>query len=391
MTKTITGTWSYPDATPAANAILNLQLSSDAVVTGTSQIASRIKTIQLNSYGQIPAGVIIWANDELSPDGTVYITSVIAPGGGLVYGPQELSLTGSSPININNAVPTTENVAFVAPVLLNPTATQEITGFDLIVDSNLSIKSSLTHKTTFVSTATADRTVTFPDNTGTVAELNLAQSFSGLQTFGSGITGTGDIGTLQLGATALGSTNSWPVPQTFLAVLSATANPATVGFLRLASADGVLWRNAANGANLTLAKTGLNTPETLTWNGLNIPCPPATFTPVNLTGQTATIGSTLLYATPSSGSGLYRISYYAYTTTAGTGGTLTLTLVWDDASSKTYTTAAVSLSAVDITSVLSGSALVYSSSSQNINYLTTVSGSTGSPQYALRIRLEYLG
>ena len=49
-------------------------------------------------------------------------------------------------------------------------------------------------------TSTANRTVTLPDNTGTVAELNLAETFSALQTFGTnisigGVTATGATGT----------------------------------------------------------------------------------------------------------------------------------------------------------------------------------------------------
>jgi hypothetical protein len=49
-------------------------------------------------------------------------------------------------------------------------------------------------------TSTANRTVTLPDNTGTVAELNFAETFSAVQTFGTnisigGVTATGATGT----------------------------------------------------------------------------------------------------------------------------------------------------------------------------------------------------
>lgn len=106
MSKIITGTWLYTSGLAVANGTLYLTLSQDAVVVGTSQVAPAIYAITLNSSGQIPANTYILANDELSPSGTVYKASVIASGGERVWGEQFLAITGASPINLNNLVPT---------------------------------------------------------------------------------------------------------------------------------------------------------------------------------------------------------------------------------------------------------------------------------------------
>jgi hypothetical protein len=73
------------------------------------------------------------------------------------------------------------------------------TGVDLGGTSNpfrnLYLFGSGTYGSTYfqlTGTPTSTRTVTFPDNTGSVAELNFAQTWSALQTFG-GLTGTGSI------------------------------------------------------------------------------------------------------------------------------------------------------------------------------------------------------
>ncbi len=119
---------------------------------------------------------------------------------------------------------------------------------------------------------------------------------------------------------------------------------------------------------------------------------PSEYATLNLTAQAASIGSTTLYAVPASGAGMYRISYYLDVSTAGTAGTVTVTFGWTDATSSTEskTSASVSLGAV-----AGGFAqeviTFYSKASVNITYLTTFTIGTGSPQYELRTRLEYLG
>lgn len=178
---------------------------------------------------------------------------------------------------------------------------------------------------------------------------------------------------------------------------SATSNPATSGILRLASGDAVAWRNAGNTSNLLLAKGALNTPEAITWNGLALPSPPAAFTPISLTAQTASIGTTTLYAVPSSGSGIYRVIVHLLTTTAGSAGTVLATIGWNNGSAKTLNSSSAQLNTLGDEAGFQGGTTqagvinIFSAASQNITYATTVSGAAGNPEYALRIRLEYLG
>lgn len=101
MSKVVTGQFQYPNGTPAASATLQLQLSQDATVTSTSQIAPTLLYIVLDSEGNIPAETVVWANDELTPSGTYYIASVKAPNFGFVYGPENWPIAGTSPINVN--------------------------------------------------------------------------------------------------------------------------------------------------------------------------------------------------------------------------------------------------------------------------------------------------
>lgn len=110
----------------------------------------------------------------------------------------------------------------------------------------------------------------------------------------------------------------------------------------------------------------------------------------DLTAQTASIGATNLMA--SAPAGLYRISYYLHTTTAGSAGTVLLTLAWNDGvASQAFLTSALTLAAVVAGTFASGQIIVKSASAQAITYATTVAGVVGSPAYALGIRIERIG
>jgi hypothetical protein len=54
---------------------------------------------------------------------------------------------------------------------------------------------------------------------------------------------------------------------TATAFITATATPATAGIVRLANADGINWRNNANGANIILGK---DTSDNLEWGGVDV-------------------------------------------------------------------------------------------------------------------------
>ncbi|HWR15178.1 MAG TPA: hypothetical protein VN577_10135 [Terriglobales bacterium] len=104
------------------------------------------------------------------------------------------------------------------------------------------------------------------------------------------------------------------------------------------------------------------------------------------TNQTASIGSTTLYAMPTTG--MYRVSYVLMTSATGTGGTVTLTVV-NGYSGLGQTTSALSLTAAVGTQV-AGDFVLWATGGNSITYSTTVSGGSGSFAYRLDLRVEPL-
>lgn len=102
--KVITGTFQFPDGTPAAGAQLTLLLSQDSNDGGSGQILHVPIVITLDSNGSIPAGTAIFANDSITPNGTFYVVSVKDKVYGLVYF-EQLAIQGTSPINLNALTP----------------------------------------------------------------------------------------------------------------------------------------------------------------------------------------------------------------------------------------------------------------------------------------------
>lgn len=103
---------------------------------------------------------------------------------------------------------------------------------------------------------------------------------------------------------------------------------------------------------------------------------------VSLTGQTASIGTTAI-TTPTA-AGVWDIDVYHVCTTAGTGGTLTTTISWNDGTAARSASPAANISLAG-TNFAGGIQCIRGAASNAINYSTTVAGATGSPQYALYI------
>jgi hypothetical protein len=122
------------------------RLSQDATATGTSQVTSALISFTLDNTGSIPGSSSIWGNDELLPSGTFYIVSVLAAGGGLVWGSENIAVIGASPVNINQAIPSSSGGTITTPgmVLLNPVGDQVITSGNLTVNNNLTVGGILT-------------------------------------------------------------------------------------------------------------------------------------------------------------------------------------------------------------------------------------------------------
>lgn len=119
---------------------------------------------------------------------------------------------------------------------------------------------------------------------------------------------------------------------------------------------------------------------------------------VNLTGQTASIGSTTLLTGSASTAGMYRVSAYLKTTTAGNpADVVKMTVQWNDGAAQTedvpFLSATVIFNNLDLATLnafAAGSIVVNAAASQNITFTSTVT-KTGSPQYELHARIEPLG
>lgn len=103
---TLSGSWKYPNGTPVANGKLYLRLSQDAQITGGGgQIGGGAAlVITLDANGNVPAGTLVYSNDNLTPSGTTYKCSVVAPGGALVWGLEKVTITGAA-YNLTAFVP----------------------------------------------------------------------------------------------------------------------------------------------------------------------------------------------------------------------------------------------------------------------------------------------
>lgn len=162
---------------------------------------------------------------------------------------------------------------------------------------------------------------TFPANTGTIAELNLPQTFTASQTIGQ------------------------------------TTFDGTTG-------------NVSTYRNVATADFGH---------------PTIYGTPVHLTGQTANLAATNVYAAPVTG--LYLINVQCRTTTAGSGTTATFTLTWaDEGGAKSFTSGTFALNSVSITGVVTTTIPIHVNSGTAV--AIAVTGTFGTSVYAVDAWLE---
>lgn len=109
---------------------------------------------------------------------------------------------------------------------------------------------------------------------------------------------------------------------------------------------------------------------------------------LNLTAQTTAISTATLYT--SAATGLYRVSGVIETTTAGSAGTVTVTLGWTDAIGAT-TTVPLNL----FTMATTGRSqitpqVIQVNSGEVISYATAVASVIGNPAYTVRLTVEKL-
>lgn len=118
---------------------------------------------------------------------------------------------------------------------------------------------------------------------------------------------------------------------------------------------------------------------------------PPIYASVSLTGQTGSIGATNLQVGGAvAPAGFYRISWYGKCTTASGSDTLTVTITYNDGTAARTQAFAFLLSTTVGSGVQQISFVFQTDGATNIQYSTTRSGATGSPQYALSITLERL-
>lgn len=123
-----------------------------------------------------------------------------------------------------------------------------------------------------------------------------------------------------------------------------------------------------------------------------------------LTAQTAAIAATTLYAIPSSGAGLYRVSFVATITTAATTGAATSSLGGStgfqlkytniaDSVVKTTNPTTANISAANTTGTsISGDLFAYCNASTNLQYLFGYTSNTAAQMtFDITIYVEYVG
>jgi len=106
---------------------------------------------------------------------------------------------------------------------------------------------------------------------------------------------------------------------------------------------------------------------------------------IALTDQGDDIGATTLY-TPAA-SGMYRVSTYALTTTAGAGGTLDVTIGWTD-DEQAQSSVVVNDMDLTVDKTAAQNTLFIRSTAAAITYTTAIAGKSGSPKYSLFIVVE---
>lgn len=104
----------------------------------------------------------------------------------------------------------------------------------------------------------------------------------------------------------------------------------------------------------------------------------------------ASLGPVVLYTTQASETGHWAAILTLITTTAGTGGTCTVTLTYNNGSAvQNVTSSSIALNTLGSEAQLVQS--FYQGGGSNISYTTSVAAATGSPAYTLRIKLEFMG
>lgn len=202
-----------------------------AATTSTVNMASASHTLPVfvGTITQITAksgttGELAFATDATAGQNLYYCPATATPCSWV----QQLNSGGAGAMSTSAS-----NAALTAvPVDWRPSGTGNVNLGDAAHPwGGARIGNAATNNIFLTGTATAARTATLPDNTGTIAELNLSQTWTATQTFAGVI------------ASSISST---------------TANPAASGFGRLANPDVVNIRNGTNAGDITALSADAN-------------------------------------------------------------------------------------------------------------------------------------
>jgi len=211
-------------------------------------------------------------------------------------------------------------------------------------------------------TAGSTRTATVPNASGTLAMIDLAQTWSATQTIKDtqlNIVDDGDVSKI-------------------LAFQCSGISASTTRTIKIQDTNG----SAVVVGNTTAASGTLGS--------------------VSLTGQTGSLAAQTLLTGNTTSAGLYRVSLYLKCTTAGSGGAqVSVDLTWNDGSAHTDTILLTLLDGsgaigqgflplVTLNKAAFGADVIKVTASQNVTFTSTVV-TTGSPQYAIEARIEALG
>jgi len=119
---------------------------------------------------------------------------------------------------------------------------------------------------------------------------------------------------------------------------------------------------------------------------------------IALTAQTNSLAAQTMLTGNASSAGLYRLSFYLKTTTAGSGGDVVkVTAAWNDGAAQTLDVPMLNATAIvnnldlgTLNAFVQGSIVVKAAASQNVTFTTTVT-KAGTPQYSVDARIESLG
>lgn len=198
-----------------AGGYLMFELSQDAQVNGTTQIAAGYTVrINLDSSGNVATSSTqsIWPNDVLSPNGTFYLVSAYSAIGQLVWGPNaQQVLSSPSPFNIGVWVPSSVNLGLGGgggtsiTLQTNGTPNGSQTKLNLVSGTNIQLTDNGTGSVTIRTTPTTSVTnsvVSFSNTTGTFHDSGINandvvlrstnnQFGNTVQTFG--LSGSGEV------------------------------------------------------------------------------------------------------------------------------------------------------------------------------------------------------